>query len=554
VIGISATPIPSPEQLDLAQQVAQMVVVRASGHLFDHEIRYPAWEANAATLSHYVQELGVGGVILLGGSAAEVGLKTQQLQTQATWPLLVAADVEEGVGQRFSGATWFPPPLALGAIAATDFNLALDYAQALGTATAQEALAIGLNWVLAPVVDINNNPQNPVINVRAFGQTPAQVAALSRAFIQGAKGQGVLTTAKHFPGHGDTEVDSHLQLPVLAHDRDRLERLELVPFTAAIAAQVDAVMTAHLSIPALDQHHPSTLSAPTLTGLLRQHMGFEGLIVTDALVMGAISQTYGPYEAAVLAIEAGADILLMPADPEGVIRAVTEAVTIGRLGRDRIATSLERIWRAKQRLASRLTIPPESCHAWEHVPPPPVQLEALGQPATQQLAADILQSSMVVDGTIPPCTAAAPGNNLVIVDDVVDCRFLSRTAAAITLPQAHHYRLTLIDHQGCHQWPQPSTLVPTLVQVFIRGNPFRGSATATRLAEAWLQALHQAQHLRGVVIYGSPYALEQFRPWLDPDIPYGFTYGQMPLAQSLVLKTLMPTLATSHPNRKDFTD
>ncbi len=552
--GVSATPFPSPEHLELARQVAQMVVVRTSGHLFDHEIGYPAWEANAATLAHYVQDLGVGGIIFLGGSAAEVGLKTQQLQTQAAVPLLMAADIEEGVGQRFSGATWFPPPLSLGAIAATNPDLAQHYAMALGAATAQEALAIGLNWILAPVVDVNNNPQNPVINVRAFGQSPEQVATLARAFIQGAQGHGILTTAKHFPGHGDTTIDSHLALPQLEHDLDRLHRLELVPFAEAIATGVDAVMTAHLSIPALDQCHPATLSAPTLTGLLRQQLGFEGLVVTDALVMGAITQAYGPYEAAVLAVEAGADVLLMPADPEGVIQAVTEAVTIGRISRDRIAASLERIWRAKQRVAGRLTLPPESCHAWEHVPPPPVQLDALAQPKTRQLVRDILQASMTVAGTVPPCPGQQPGHNLVIVDDVVHCRFLSRTAAAITLPQAFNYQLQLLDHQGCQRWPQTQTLAPSLVQLFIRGNPFRGSVTITDLATAWLQALHQAKLLQGVVIYGSPYVLEHCRAQLGEDIPYGFSYGQMPLAQSLLLKALFANSGEVALSDSGFTD
>jgi beta-glucosidase len=350
--------LPNPETLSLAEKIAQMVVVRTSGHLFDHELAYPQWEADRQTLSHYIQSLGVGGVILLGGSAAEVGVKTQDLQSQATVPLFLAADIEEGVGQRFSGATWFPPPMALAALAETDLAAALQSATALGACTAREAAAIGLNWMLAPVVDVNNNAHNPVINVRAFGGSPQQVASLTQAFIRGAQHQGVLTTAKHFPGHGDTTVDSHLTLPVLPHSLERLQSLELIPFREAIAVGVDAVMTAHVQIPALDPDLPATLSAATLTGLLRQTLGFTGLIVTDALIMGAITQAYGPYEAAVLAVEAGADILLMPQDPEGVIRAVAEAVAIGRLSEERIIASVERIWRAKQKIASLLTVPP----------------------------------------------------------------------------------------------------------------------------------------------------------------------------------------------------
>jgi beta-glucosidase len=156
--AIATSRLPSFDRLSLAEQVAQMVVVRASGHLFDHEIRYPAWEADSATLNRYIEELGVGGVILLGGSAAEVGLKTQVLQAQSSIPLLIAADIEEGVGQRFSGATWFPPPMTLSGVASGDVEQAVAYAEAFGATTAAEAYAIGINWVLAPVVDINNNP------------------------------------------------------------------------------------------------------------------------------------------------------------------------------------------------------------------------------------------------------------------------------------------------------------------------------------------------------------------------------------------------------------
>ncbi|NJN88572.1 MAG: beta-glucosidase, partial [Leptolyngbyaceae cyanobacterium SL_7_1] len=264
--------LPDRESLTLAEQVAQMIVVRASGYLFDHQIQYPQWEPTAEKLQHWIQDVGVGGVILLGGSAVDVGLRSQHLQSWATIPLLIAADIEEGVGQRFEGATWFPPPMALGEIAQTDLEQAIALAKQMGQVTAVEAVAIGINWILAPVVDVNNNPQNPVINVRSFSNLPAQVSQLATAFIQGAQSHPVLTTAKHFPGHGDTAIDSHLELPVLPHSLERLQVIELPPFQAAIAAGVDAVMTAHLQIPALDAHHPATLSAEILTKTLRQQL------------------------------------------------------------------------------------------------------------------------------------------------------------------------------------------------------------------------------------------------------------------------------------------
>ncbi|MFB2835901.1 glycoside hydrolase family 3 N-terminal domain-containing protein, partial [Floridanema evergladense] len=330
-----------------------MVIVRASGYLFDHEIKYPQWELPAAKLQHLISDLGVGGVILLGGSAMELALRSQQLQSWAKIPLLVAADIEEGVGQRFSSATWFPPPMALSAVAQKNLELALLYAEQMGAIIAQEALAVGINWVLAPVVDVNNNPDNPVINIRAFGETPEIVSQLTAAFIQGAKNHPVLTVAKHFPGHGDTAVDSHLELPIIPHAEERLAEVELVPFVSAIAQSVDAVMSAHLLIPAWDEHLPATLSHQILTQQLRHKLGFAGLIVTDALVMGAITNRYGAEETAVLAVEAGVDILLMPVDAEATIQAICNAVTSGRIPPERIRASVERIWQAKGKVFGR---------------------------------------------------------------------------------------------------------------------------------------------------------------------------------------------------------
>lgn len=543
--------LPPPESLSLVQQVAQMVVVRASGHLFDHQRNYPAWEADQATLEHYLEDLGIGGVILLGGSAAEVGLRSQSLQTQAPIPLLMAADIEEGVGQRFAGATQFPPPMALEAIYQRHPEQALRYAETLGEVTAQEALAIGLNWVLAPVVDVNNNPDNPVINVRAFGRTPTVVTQLAGAFIRGAQRHSVLTTAKHFPGHGDTAVDSHLSLPTLTHEWQRLSQIELPPFQAAIEAGVDAVMTAHLQVSSLDPTHPATLSQPILTELLRHQLGFDGLIVTDALIMGGIAQRYGAYEAAVMAVEAGVDILLMPTDPEGVIKAVCEAVAVGRLAPERILAAVERIWRAKQKATALMEIPPESCHAWEHVPPPPVRLELLAQPQQRQQAAAMVRDSMTVHGQLP--TAPSGGRNLILVDDILSCQVLPSRAAAITWPQRLGYQLQLVDQQGCHHLPGHNP-APTLLQLFIRGNPFRGSAAVADIAETWLASLLASEQLTGLVVYGSPYVLELLQPRLPSTLPYGFSYGQMPAAQTALFEVLCPQEKPAAAEQQPFTD
>jgi beta-glucosidase len=537
--------LPALSSLSLAQQVAQMVVVRASGYLFDHQIQYPVWEPPAATLQRWIQELGVGGVIFLGGSAAELALRIRQLQDWAAIPLLTAADIEEGVGQRFSGATWFPPPMSIAAIASTNLDRACYYAQQMGAVTAQEALAIGLNWVLAPTVDVNNNPANPVINVRAFGETTDIVCQLTTAFIQGAQSYPVLTVAKHFPGHGDTAVDSHLELPVIPHDRTRLEQIELPPFQAAIKAGVDSVMSAHLQIPALDPQYPATLSDRVLTQLLRQQLGFAGLITTDALVMGAIAKRYGIAESAVLAVEAGADILLMPLDPEAAIQAVCAAVTSGRIPADRIQASVERIWQAKQKVCLP-AIAGDATHAWETVLPS-VETQKLAmnlaQPAALTVVQQILQDSMQVhkpqNSRLDPSDQSTQRRNLMIVDDAIACDFLTKMAAAIALPEHHGYGTTQIVDR--HTPPLDVNLMakqPTLLQLFIRGNPFRGSAGLTQTAQVWFDWLVSTEQLQALVIYGSPYPLAQFLPQLPADVPYVFTYGQMPEAQAIALATL----------------
>jgi beta-glucosidase len=513
-----------------------MVVVRASGYLFDHQIQYPQWEAPAAKLQHWIENLGVGGVILVGGSAAELALRTQKLQSWANIPLLISADIEEGVGQRFSSATWFAPPMALSAIFRKNAPLAWDYAEQMGAITAQEALAIGINWVLAPVMDVNNNPDNPVINVRAFGETPEEVSQLACAFIRGAGKYPVLTTAKHFPGHGDTATDSHLDLPVIPHTPERLAEVELLPFQAGIVAGVDTVMSAHLLIPSWDTEKPATLSKKILTNQLRETLGFSGLIVTDALVMGAIANRYGVNEAPVMATEAGADILLMPVDPEGAIAAVCAAVESGRISAERIHASVQRIWQAKSKIAATVTNPID------------LTLE-LSQPHAISVANEILQQSQIIHGSLPLDSeklinakfynkaSLSDLRNLIVVDNLFTCDFFTSTSPAISIPTQHGYTTYFSD---CHsQAPHPlNGDRATLLQLFIRGNPFRGSAGLNQAAQEWVEKLLGSGDLQALVVYGSPYVAEKFIPLLPAEIPCVFSFGQMNSAQASALNAL----------------
>ena len=294
-------------------------------------------------LRHQARELGMGGFILFEGDIYESAVLIDRLQSQARIPLLIGSDFERGAAFRIRNTLPLPWNMAVGAARSE------QWAHRQGRITAEEARALGVNWIFAPVVDVNNNPANPVINIRAYGEDPQTVGRLGAAFVAGAQQAGVLATAKHFPGHGDTEVDSHLSLPVISAHRRRLEQIEWVPFREAIGAGVMTVMTAHIAVPALenDPRRPATLSAAILERVLRQELGFQGLIVTDSMKMKGLTRGCWSGEAAVQALEAGVDVLLDPPDPQVVFGALLEAVKTGRLSEARVNRSVERILQAK---------------------------------------------------------------------------------------------------------------------------------------------------------------------------------------------------------------
>jgi len=527
-------PEPDWRQLSLPQQVARLLVVRGSGHLGDGQRRYPRWELPNAELKRLLGE-GVGGVILLGGSAAELRWRTDQLRRWAGHDLLLCADVEEGVGQRFEGASWLVPPLAIGRLHGSDQARALALAAAYGRCTGRQARLLGLNWVLAPVCDVNNNPANPVINVRAWGEYPATAGRLAAAFITAAQAEGVLCCAKHFPGHGDTASDSHLELPVLPHGRGRLEAVELPPFRAAIAAGVATVMTAHLQLPELDPGRPATLSPVVLDQLLRRELGFGGLVVTDALVMEAIAGRWGAGEAAVLAFEAGADLLLMPADANVAMAALLAALGSGRISRERLEHSLQRRERALEAVAPALAGAGSGSEA----------VEGLESSSERALARELGEVSLQAQGNpgLPP----GPGLNLIRLDSTLANPCLPLMAPALQRPAQSGYAACLIDGRSPSPWNSNSAAPlalerlppgPVLLQLFVRGNPFRGSAGGEEPWPAVISQLLAAGRLAGLAIYGSPYLWQALQPLLPAGLPAAYSPGQMPLAQAILLDAL----------------
>lgn len=336
-------------RMSLRERVGQMVMIWVLGDYTSNTD--PAY----AAIRRQVREDGVGGLVMSLGSPIEVAAKINALQAVAKIPLLVGSDVEPNLG-RLEGGLFAPSLMSGGTATVLPSNMAIGAggvdrdAEEAGRIVGTESHAIGIHMAFAPVVDVNNNPSNPVINVRSFGEDPQQVARLSAAFIRGVQSAGVAATAKHFPGHGDTDVDSHLGLPVINVPRARLDSVELIPFRASVQAGIAGMMTAHIALPrAYGDSTPATLSSRVMGGLLRDTLGFRGLTVTDAMTMDGIARGYGVEQSALRAIEAGDDVLLMPPDVPRAIGAVVQAVEAGTIARTRIDASVRRILELKIR-------------------------------------------------------------------------------------------------------------------------------------------------------------------------------------------------------------
>jgi beta-N-acetylhexosaminidase len=325
-------------------------------------------------LEHHVRDNKVGGIILFRSDVWATAILTNRMQELSKLPLLISADLEMGLGMRLNDTPWWPPNMAVGATG----DPALARRQ--GEVTAREARAAGINWLYAPVADVNNNPDNPVINTRSYGEDPEHVGRFVSAFVEGAQAAGALACAKHFPGHGDTATDSHIGLPVIDVDRARLDTLELVPFRAAIARGVGSIMSAHIALPRIDPTPvaplrtigtaerdaaefvsrteeagkqptvPGTLSGPVLTGILRDGLGYQGLIVSDAMNMAGIAARYDPATAALESIKAGMDVIEKCPDIDAAIAGVRAAVARGEITDARLNASVKRILEAKARL------------------------------------------------------------------------------------------------------------------------------------------------------------------------------------------------------------
>ena len=308
-------------------------------------------EEDAARIEELMADFSIGGLCLFNGDRIRTPQTLTRLQSKAPYPLLVATDMERGLGQQLTGATVFPHAMAFQATG----DEAESLLEASARAAAREALAAGLHISFSPVADINSNPANPIISTRAYGTTTDTVSRLLSAYMKGCQHEGLFTTAKHFPGHGDTDVDSHETLPVVERDKTSLDALELAPFRRAIAGGVSLMMTAHVSYPALDPSGTeATRSAPILRDLLRKELGFKGVVISDSLLMaGAGGRKEHPGEMAAALLEAGLDILLDIKDVPATVDYLVSAVRSGRIHESLVDAALERIWSLKVRFAAR---------------------------------------------------------------------------------------------------------------------------------------------------------------------------------------------------------
>ncbi len=489
--------------LSLRERVGQMVMIWVLGDYTS------STDTSFILAVERIRRDKVGGVVMSLGSPIEVAAKVNALQRHAELPLLVSSDVEPGLG-RLEGGVFAPGTLAAGSATVLPSNMAIgatrriEHAREAGRITGEESRAIGIHLAFAPTVDVNNNPANPVINVRSFGEDPLLVSAMGTAFVEGMQEAGVAATIKHFPGQGDTDTDSHNALPVVPASPERLYALELVPFRAAIDAGVAAVMSAHIALPAVtNDRTPATLAPEIMTGLLRDSLGFRGLVVTDAMDMRGVGQGYDNATSAVLAIQAGADILLMPPDVPGAIDAIVAAVEAGRLDAARIDASVRRILELKLRTGAiqRPIVPLDSLR------------DVVGQRAHREKALEIAGDAITLlrddRGELPLATAKP---TLVIT-------YASETDVLAGRPFTSEMRAALLAMRSARIGPStPTARLDSLllgngvdqivVATFVRTIEGEGRFAIAEPVAKWIDSL-AAQRPVHVVAFSSPYVLRE---------------------------------------------
>ena len=530
-------------KMSLEEKVGQLISVGVNATFLNQD------SEAFRSLRHQVVDNHVGGIILFRGPVYESLVLMNRMQQLARYPLLVSADLEAGAGMRFDDTVNFPWNMAVGATGNP------EYARRQGAITAREALALGVQQIYAPVVDVNNNAQNPVINVRSYGEDPAEVARYGAAFTEGAQSAGVIATAKHFPGHGDTAIDSHRGLPEINVSRERLNAVELTPFRATIAAGVGSVMVAHIGLPQIDPTKvkplpkdeqikpldtdeageiiaesasiPATVS-PVIGKLLRNDLNFQGLIVTDALSMSGLTIYFNQDEAAVRALEAGADMLLKPADNDAAFRGVVQAVRSGRLTEKRIEDSARRILAAKYDLGL----------AKERITPVDSVDRIVGSADVGLLAKEISEHAITLvrnDDNLVPLNSLKPNARIfnLAITNGDDRLTITGPFAGAMAKLGRKVETVVLDDRSSETDVQNAlgrARGADLVIASLYGRVRSGQARSVGLPEPGAKALSALIASKAPVVgisFGNPYLLQSF-----PELrTYLVAYGDMPSLQ-----------------------
>jgi beta-N-acetylhexosaminidase len=537
-------------RMTLEEKIGQLIAVGVNATYLAQD------SAEFKELRRQVEQNKIGGIILFRGAVYESVHLVNRMQQLARYPLLVSADLEAGAGMRFDNTVNFPWNMAVGATGNP------EYARRQGEITAREARALGVEQIFAPVVDVNNNAQNPVINVRSYGEDPQAVARMAAAFIRGAQCGGVIATAKHFPGHGDTATDSHRGLPVINLPRTRLDAVELVPFRAAIAAGVGAVMSAHIGLPQIDPANvsplprtdtnratyadsevftenatlPATLSQKVLTGILRRDLNFGGIVTTDALDMSGLTIYFTPGESAVRALVAGADVLLKPSDPDAALRGVREAVESGRLTEKRIEESARRILAAKYDLGL----------VKQRIAPLDRIDTVVSTSEATQLAQEIAEHAVTLvrdDAHLLPATSL-PANARVFVLSVTngeDRLWIAQPFMSALARAGRKLDSVVLDERSSDKEIEKAlerAKGADLVIAALYGRVRTGQSNSGALPEPGKRALDKLIDRKAPLVgisFGNPYLLKSF-----PDLKtYVVAYGDMPSLQLAAARALL---------------
>lgn len=478
--------------LSITQRIGQLFMLRAHS---DKDALY------ADELEQVIRRFQPGGLCFFQGTPEKQAELTNRFQTASpSLPLLISMDAEWGLGMRLKGSTIsFPKQLMLGAI--QDDRLVYE----MGKEVARECRRLGVHMNFAPVADVNNNPLNPVINERSFGEDRANVTKKCLQYMRGLQDAGVLACAKHFPGHGDTHVDSHEELPVINHSRSRLDSLELHPFRVLTQGGVGSIMVAHLNVPALDQRdkRPTTLSRATVTGLLRENIGFDGLIVTDAMEMKGVTKYYAPGEAEVEALKAGNDILLLPSDVDAAFRAILQALHDGELDMRQVNASVKRVLRAKYRLGLTYRTGVDIYAVSEDLNRPEAYL------LKRRLAEDAL--TLVRDRYSLAGFAGLEGQRVATVSIGEDTQTPFQTTCGWYGPVDHFHRPQERSSEQDHRLLD-SLLNYDVVLVSFHNMSAKAADQygVSNTSLGFLQRLTRVMPNTGVVVFGNPYSLKFF--------------------------------------------